>query len=63
MRENATKEAVMYRGRLHFGDRWLSSQAPANAPAEWPEGNDQLPGFFPITIAWMMVIKGLLRLK
>jgi hypothetical protein len=53
----------MYLGRLHLGERWLSSQAPAKAPAEWPEGKDQLPGFLPMTIAWMMAIKGRLRRK
>src|SRR5687768_7024302 len=41
----------------------LSSHAPANAAAEWPDGNDQVPGFLPMTIAWMIVMKGCRRLK
>src|SRR5215208_2392317 len=63
MRENATMLARTYRSPHRRENLWLSSQAPANAEAECPEGKDQVPGFFPMTIAWMIVMNGRRRLK
>src|SRR5262245_28348421 len=54
---------MLYVTPLKRGNFWLSSHAPAKAEAEWPDGNDHVPGFLPMTIAWMIVMNGRRRLK
>src|SRR5512140_3576292 len=63
MREKATREASMKRNGRCPGKSRESSQAPAKAEAECPDGKDQEPGFLPMTMACMKSMNGLLRRK
>src|SRR5258708_39881336 len=63
MRENGTRLATVYTQPRWRGQTGLSNHAPANAVDEWPDGKDHELGFLPITMAWIIVIKGRRRRK